>query len=57
MEYMKLFVGKIVDSKTWESCILTDSVKNGDDYPIFVHNIGIEVYTDSDKTNLTYLVG
>ena len=33
MEYMKLFVVKIVDSKTRGSCIPTDSVKSGDDYP------------------------
>ena len=56
MEYMKLFAGKVVDSKTRESCILTHSVKSGDDYFILVHNIGIGAYIDSDKTNLTYLV-
>jgi len=53
MEYMKLFIGKVVDCKTRGSCILTDSMKSGDDCPILVHNIGIEVYIDSDKTNLT----
>ena len=37
---MKLFVGKDVDSKTQRSCIPTDSVKSGDDYPILVHNTG-----------------
>ena len=38
MEYMKLLVGKVVDSKTQESCIPTNPVKSGDDYPILVHN-------------------
>ena len=57
MDYMKLFVGKVVDSKSRESCIPTDSVKSGDDCPILVHSTGIEVYIDSDKTNLTYLIG
>ena len=51
-----VFVGKIVDSKTRESCIPTDSVKSGDDYPIVVHSTGIGAYIDSDKTNLAYLV-
>ena len=31
-EYMKLDVGKVVDSMTRGSCIPTDSVKSGDDY-------------------------
>ena len=57
MKYMKLFVGKLVDSKTRRSCILTDSVKNGDDYPILVHNTGIGAYIDSDNTNPEYFVG
>ena len=57
MEYMKLFVGKVVDSKAPESCIPTDSENSGDDYPILVHNIKIGAYIDSDKTNLAYLVG
>ena len=57
MDYMKLFVGKVVDSKTRGSCIPTDSVKSGDDCPILVHNTGIGEYIDSDKTNLVYLVG
>ena len=57
MQYMKLFVGKVIDSKIRESYIPTDSVKSGDDYPIFVHNTGIGAYIDSDKTNLAYLVG
>ena len=56
MEYMKLFDGKIVDSKTRGSCIPTDSVKSGDNCPILVHNIRIGAYIDSDKTNLAYLV-
>ena len=50
MDYMKLFVGKIVDSKTQESCIFTDSVKSGDDYPTLIYNTGIGAYIDSDKT-------
>ena len=57
MEYMKLFVGKVVDSKTQKSCIPTDSVKNGDDYLNLVHDTGIGAYFNSDKTNLIYLVG
>ena len=54
---MKLFVGKVVDSKTRGSCIPTDSVNSGDDCPILVHSIGIGEYIDSDKTNLAYLIG
>ena len=57
MDYMKLFVGKVVDSKTQGSCIPTDSVKSGDDCPILVHSTGIGAYIDSDNTNLAYLVG
>jgi len=57
MEYMKLFVGKVVDSKTRGSCIPTDLMKSGDDCPILIHNTGIVAYIDSDKTNLAYLVG
>jgi len=57
MEYMKLFVGKVVDSKTRGSCIPTNSMKGRDDYPNLVHNTGIAAYIDSDKTNLAYLVG
>ena len=57
MEYMKLFVGKVIDGKTQGSCIPTDSMKSGDDCPILVHNTGIGVYIDSDKTNLAYLIG
>ena len=57
MDYMKLFVGKVIDSKTRGSCIPTDSVKSGDDCPILVHNTGIGAYIDLDKINLTYLVG
>ena len=49
---MKLFVGKVVDSKTRGSCIPTDSVKSGDDCPILVHSTGIGAYIDLDKTNL-----
>ena len=49
MEYMKLCVGKVIDSKTLGSCIPIDSVKSGDDCPILVHNTGIEAYIDSDR--------
>ena len=56
-EYMKLDVGKVIDSMTQESCIPTDSMKSGDDHPNFVHNTGVGAYTDLDKTNPTYLVG
>ena len=54
---MKLFVGKVVDSKTRGSFIPTDLVKSGDDCPILVHSTEIRAYIDSDKTNLSYLVG
>ena len=57
MDYMKLFVSKVIDSKTLVSCIPTDSVKSSDDCPILVHSTGIGAYIDSDKTNLAYLVG
>ena len=56
MEYMKLFVGKFVDSKTRRSCVSTDSTKSGDDCSILVHNTGIGAYIDLDQTNLAYLV-
>jgi len=57
MKHMKLFVSKVVDSKTRGSSIPTDSVKSGDDCSILVDNIWIETYIDLDKTNLTYMVG
>ena len=57
MEYMKLFVGKVVDSKTRGSCIPTNSLKSGDDYPNLIHNTGIGASIDSDNTNLAYLIG
>ena len=57
MNYMKLFVGKVVDSNIRGSCIPTESVKSGDDCPILIHSTGIGAYIDSDKTNLAYLVG
>jgi len=57
MDYIKLLVGKVVDSKTRGSCIPTDSVKSGDDCPILDHSSEIRAYIDSDKTNLAYLVG
>ena len=57
MEYMKLFVGKVVDSKTRGSCIPSDSMESGDDCPILVHSTRIGAYINSDKTDLAYLVG
>ena len=51
MEYMNLFVGKVVGSKTRGSCIPTDSIKSDDNYPNLVYNTGIGVYVGSDKTN------
>ena len=39
-----------------ENCIPIDSMKSDDDCSSLVHNITIEAYIDSDKTNLTYLV-
>jgi len=57
MDYMKLFVGKVVDSKTRERCIPTDSAKSGDDCPILIHSTGIGAHINSAKTNLVYLVG
>ena len=56
-EYMKLNDGKVVDYMTRGSCILTDSVKSCDDYSNLVHNMRVGPYVDSDKTNLSYLVG
>ena len=41
MKYMKLFVGKVVDSKTRGSCIPTDSVKSGDDCPFLFKVLGL----------------
>ena len=57
MEYMKIFVGKVVDSKIRGSRIPTDLVKSHYDCPILVHSTEIGAYIDSDKTNLVYLVG
>ena len=57
MEYMKLFIDKVVDTKTRGSCIPIDSVKSGDDCSILVDNIWIETYIDLDKTNLTCMGG
>ena len=56
MEYMKLFIGKVVDNKTRGSCISTDSMKGHDNYPNLVHNTEIGAYIDSDKINLTLVV-
>ena len=57
MNYMKLFVGKVIDSKTRESCIPTYLVKSGDDCLILVHSTGIGAYINSNKTNFIYLRG
>ena len=57
IEYTKLNVDQVVNSMTRESCILTHSVKSGDDHPNLIHNTGVGAYVDSDKTNSTYLVG
>ena len=57
MDYMKLFVGEVVDSKTQGSCIPTDSMKGRDHYLNLVHNSGIQAYIDLDKTSSAYLVG
>jgi len=54
---MKVDIGKVYDHMTRRSCIPTDSVKSGDDYSSFIHNIVTGAYIDSDKTNPTYLVG
>ena len=54
---MKVDVGKVVNYMTRESCILTDSVKSGDDCSSLVHNIGTVTYINSDKANRqTWLV-
>ena len=53
---MKLFDGKVIDSKTRGTGTLTDLVKCRDDYPNLVHNTGIEAYIDSDKANPAYMV-
>ena len=52
-----MIVGKVVDNMTRGRCIPTDSVKSDDDHPNIIHNTGVRAYTDSDKINLTYLVG
>jgi len=54
---MKLDVGKVVDHMTRESCIPTDSVKSEDDCSSPFYNVRTGTYIDSDKINLTYLVG
>ena len=41
---------------TRESCVSTDSVKSGD-YSSLFHSIRTVAHIESDKTNLTYLVG
>ena len=55
MDYMKLFVSKVVDYMTRESYIPTDSVKSGG-YFSLVYSIGTRAHK-LDKTNLAYLVG
>ena len=50
-------VGKVVDKITRGSCIPNNSVKSEDDCSNLVHNIEIGTYVDSDKINLTYLIG
>ena len=53
----KLFVGKVVDSKTRGSYIPTNSMKSDNDYSNLIHNIETGAYIDSGKTNLvTWLV-
>jgi len=49
-------VGQVVDSMT-QGVIPTDSVKSSDDHPNLVHNIGVDIYIDLDKTNPAYLIG
>ena len=51
---MKFNVGKVIRNMTRERCILTDSIKSGDD---FDHNFMIGDYVESDKIKLAYLVG
>ena len=50
-------VGKMVHKMTRESFFPTNLMKSRDDYSSLSHNIGTGVYIDSDKTNLTYVVG
>jgi len=52
-----MIVGKVADNMARGHCIPIDSVKSRDDYSNSVHEIEIWVYVDSDKTNMTYLVG
>jgi len=47
-----MVVEKMVDNMTRESCILT--VLGGDDHSKLIHNTGVGVYTNSNKTNPTY---
>jgi len=54
---MKLDISYVVDHMTRGNCISTVSVKRGDDCSSLIHNIDTGAYIDSDKTNLTYLVG
>ena len=54
---MKLNVGQVVDSMTRGSCIPIDLVKSCDNHPNIFPNTRVGAYTDSDKTNPSYLVG
>ena len=53
----KKYVRKVVDRMTQGSRIPTDSVKSGDYCSSLFHNIRYGAYIDSDKANLTYLIG
>jgi len=54
---MKLNDENVVDNMTGGRCILTDSMKSGDDYFNFGHNSEIGYYIESDNTIPAYLVG
>jgi len=54
---MKLDVDKMVDHMTRESCILTDSVKSGNDYSSLVHSIRTGAHIESDNPNSAYMIG
>ena len=52
-----MIVEKVVDNMARGCFILIDLVKSRDDYINSVHNMGLGVYVDSDKTNLAHLFG
>jgi len=54
---MKLNVEMVVGNMTRGNCILTNSMKSGDNYSNFDYNSGIGAYVESDKINPAYLVG